>query len=122
MLELADCDDGDDWTILAPKDIPDIEIYMRHQRIVGFSVGNQRYQTRSGLKVGDSESRIQQLFGSDQSLTRKTQTIQSGGSSHIEYGLGTGAATSMRILLKDGSVWHIIFGSSREIHDIGLPC
>lgn len=110
------------WTVYSPKGLNGVTLASNTGRLVAFWLATNAYQTRSGLKVGDSESHLLELLGKDPTLERNTRYVESGAYHRVEYALGRRNPTAMRIFIKDGKVTDIIFGSSREIWNMAVPC
>jgi hypothetical protein len=111
-----------EWKIYFPQGLGGVTLASNSGRLVAFSLETNAYQTKSGLKVGDSESHLLELLGNDPTLERSAYYVESGNYHRLEYTLGRQNPTAMRIFLKDGKVTEIIFGSSREIWKMATPC
>jgi len=88
---------------------PGVGALVRDGKLLVFSVDTPEFQTKSGVRVGDPESRLTALFGSDAEFEADIYP----GSINI-YNLGLRKPTSITFHARDGKVVRVLFGSSLE--------
>lgn len=118
LTRVPHCSESE-YEIVAPLGTANIHIDLIKGQVVAFEVSGGNYRTRSGLQVGDPEEKVIELYGSDRSFERQTRVEPAPQN---EYWIGRSSATSMRIIVDQGKVRGILFGSSRIVPLLWTPC
>lgn len=123
IVDQKQCGSSDPrWTVYSPKGITGVSFATNSAKLVAFLVETDEYQTVSGLKVGDPESKLLEQLGKSLTVKRKARSVESGAHRETEYVFNSGTPNTMRILVRNGAITAFVFGLSREVDNFLTTC